>query len=187
MTRRIAAILFLCALVTGCKQSETVTAVRPAQTSAVNAETDTLQVPAMPPVPERGVPTEPITLRVYTDTLPAPTLDVRRVTVDRDPPPGFAKILYRVGDSARMETAPVPPPGEIWDWIADSDTTVRRQIRGDPEPDTVEVLRPTDEPGWWERQKRRTKNAFALIGLVAVVFVGGKFAFRLTSFSLPFP
>jgi len=164
---RNAAIGLLLVVGVGCGGTDLTTAVQPAQDRTVNRATDTVEVPALPPVPEYGVPTEPTILRVHTDTLPAPELTVQRVTANNCAVPPSVDLVYRVGDETRSASFRWPAKGECLDLRAASDTTNEptAQVRGTPEPDTVTVRVPDEDDGMFAN----LWDTLAWIGLLSIV------------------
>jgi hypothetical protein len=125
----------------------------PAATPSINAETDSVELNELPPVPPPGIDTKPTEVRTYTDTLPAPEVEVQRVTVDRseDHPRGAVSILYTVGDEARLETYALPEYGETLDVEATSDTTTSAEVRSQPKDRDVEAEVAPTNPPWWKQ------------------------------------
>jgi hypothetical protein len=171
----VTALLILAAcLCFGCSHGRLVEAERPAQPSTVTAVSDTVELKQLPPVPPPGTPTRPTTVRIYEDTLPTPTLEVQRVSVNRNADPEHVEVQYTVGDSTKVEQAQLPAYGEIWDWMPESDSTSRQQVREEPTSETVEVLRPDKSESWWERVRRSIGLVLAFAGGVVFGFFGGR-------------
>ena len=169
------ALLILAAgLCFGCSHGRLVEAERPAQPSTVNVVSDTVELKQLPPVPPPGKPTRPTRVRIYEDTLPAPTLEVQRVSVNRNDDPEHIEVQYTVGDSTKVERAQLPAYGEIWDWMPESDSTSGQQVRKEPRPKNVEVVQPEKDESWWERLRRSVKLVLAFAGGVVFGFFGGR-------------
>lgn len=169
--RHMPSALVAALLLAGCSQGRLTTAERPAAQRTINAVTDTIELQTLPPVPTRGAVTEPQEVRVYLDTLPAPEVQVQRVSVDREEE--TIELQYAVGDSTILERFQLPAYGETLDVEAETDTSLAAQIRGVPQPEEVDVIRPEREPSWWERLGRKIRLVFAfLIGLVGGLLAG---------------
>jgi len=167
MNLRRAAIGLLLVVGVGCGGTDLTTAVKPAQDRTVNRTTDTLEVPAMPPVPEYGVPTEPTTVRVYADTLPAPELEVQRITANNCSSPPSVDLVYRVGDETRNASFKWPAKGECLDIRAATDTAndPTAQVRGTPKADTVKVRVRDEDDGFFAD----LWDTLAWIGLLSIL------------------
>ena len=175
--RYIAALLLalLVAIASGCTTTrpdmQEVTV--PAAPSTVQAPTasivDTLH--ALPPVPPRGVRTAPSTRRTYTEAPDTPTVSIDRVRVAQEP--DDVEIQYRVGDTVRVETWPLPAVGETLDIEADTDTSTRAQIRGTPQSYTTQAVVQLEEPSRWMRVWQSLHDSIThLITFAAGAFVG---------------
>ena len=160
---RTTSLLLLLLLLAGCSSSERLrTATIPAGPSSVNVLTDTIAVDRLPPVPVRGVPTEPLRVVQY-DTLASPSARVQRVSYT---PGGTLDILLASG--VQLEYEP-PAYGETFDWVAVSLDGGRAQVRGEPEAREVEAFVEEEKrPGFFARTWRRLVGLFALIGFVVV-------------------
>jgi len=176
--RYIAALLLIALLVgiaSGCTTTrpETQDVTVPAPSPTVQAPTATLvdTLDALPPVPPRGVRTAPSTRRTYTEAPDTPTVSIDRVRVSQEP--AEVKIQYRVGESVRVETWPLPAVGETLDIEADTDTSTRAQIRGTPRSYTTQAVVHLEEPSRWARMWSTVHDSLAhLITFAAGGFIG---------------
>ena len=144
-------LFVLTLVIPACSSSRLVEATRPAQPSSVNAVTDSIRLKQLPPVPVRGVPTEPLRVTRY-DSLDAPSADVQRVTYAPD-----AGLTVLFASGAEMKYRP-PEFGETLDVIATSDSTARAQVRGQPEDEKVEVVAPEPRDSFWDRVKANAEG-----------------------------
>ena len=160
----VAALAFV-----GCSGAqETRTVTVPAQPSTARSTTDTLQLPALPPVPEPGIPTQPIEVQISRDTLPGPELQVKRLTVDRRTDDPGVTLQYESGGRTLTDRYDLPAFGEALDIYPEQESRRygERRARSDTARDTVIVpgaqlrgetqarqveARVEEEPSLWDR------------------------------------
>ena len=180
--RYVAALILIAVLVciacAGCTTTrpEQQGVTLPSAPSTVQAPTvtvsDTLR--HLPPVLPRGVRTAPLRQRTYTKAPDTPTVSTDRVTVSQDP--AEVEIQYRIGDSVRVETWPLPAWGETLDIEADTDTSTAAQVRGEPTSRNAEAIVSVGEPSRWSRwgdalNHLLTFAAGAFVGAIAGRFI----------------
>ena len=198
----VALVLIASVLLAGCgSTAETREVTIPAESPTTRATTDTLQLPALPSVPEPGVPTKPIEVRISDDTLPGPTLRVRRLSVDRRTDDPGVTLQYESGGRTLTDRYDLPAYGEALDVYPQvqrterlgterprsdvtpdtvRDTVARAAVRGEPKDQTADAEVPEDEEGLWSLLKGR----LAWIG--GLVLLGaGLYAIRTFTSIIP--
>ncbi len=189
--RSLVTTIFLavvCAALVGCSGQATRQVTVPAPSPTTRSQTDTLQLPSLPPVPDRGVPTQPIEVQIHRDTLPGPTLRMQRLTVDRRTDDPDVTLQYQVGGRTLTDRYELPSFGEALDIQPQkqaarygqrrprSDTvrdTVRvypdAQVRGRPQERQVQARVPEEEKGLWSTFTTRLAWIGGLV-VIGVVF-----------------
>jgi len=185
--RRLALFAIACLLV-GCGGKATRQVTVPPAPPTTRAATDTLRLPALPPVPDHGVPTQPMEVQISYDTLPGPELQVKRLTVDRRTDEPGVTLQYESSGRTVMDRYDLPAYGEALDIFPEqqmskrhgegrprSDTVVvrdtvmvaRAQVRGTPKERQVEAKVAEEETGLWDWLTSR------LAWLGGLVLLGG--------------
>lgn len=135
--RRLLPIAILILLV-GCSGEAMRQVTVPASQPTTRSQTDTLRLPAVPPVPEPGAPTQPIEVQIHRDTLPGPELQVKRLTVDRRTDDPGVTLQYQTGGRTLTDRYELPSYGEALD-IFPEQQSVKRYGEGRPRSDTVRI------------------------------------------------